>query len=147
MRHLLHVDVEELAGPLALVAPARDRAAHAGLARDAVDVGQAREALPGHDPGAGAGRHARLGLQRERRQQQLRPGPGDLLLDLGRGAPSQPAQPAAAVGAPLAAPAAGEPLRGGLAADAHLAGGLGHAEAGLYTRDERPAPPGGRALR
>ena len=83
-RHLLHVDVDELAGPLPLVAYARDGAAHARLAGHAVDVRQARQAPAGDDPRAGAGGHARLGRKPERREQQLRPGPGHLLLDLGR---------------------------------------------------------------
>lgn len=39
-----------------------------------------------------------------------------------------------------AGPAPAQPLAGGLAADSHLAGGLGDAEAGFYARDERLAP-------
>ena len=41
-------------------------------------------------------------------------------------------QLARAVGQPLAAPAAAQPLARGLPADAHLAGGVGHADAGFY---------------
>ena len=83
-RHLLDVDVDQLPGALALVAHARDGAAGAQLARDAVDVVQTRQAPAGHDPGAGAGGHARLGGQRERRQQQPRPRLGVAGLGLGR---------------------------------------------------------------
>lgn len=44
----------------------------------------------------------------------------------------------------LARPAAPQPLARGLAADAHLPGDLGDAEAGLYARDEGLAPPRGQ---
>ena len=44
-RHLLDVDVDQLPGALALVAHARDGAAGAQLARDAVDVVQTRQPL------------------------------------------------------------------------------------------------------
>lgn len=139
-RHLLDVDVDELPGALALVARGRHGAAPPHLARDAVDVGQAGQAVPGDDPGARAGRHARLGRQGERRQQHGPAGLAGALLDLGGREPGEPARAAAAVGESLASPGAGEPLGGGLAADAHLAGGLGDAEAGPYARHERLAP-------
>ena len=44
-RHLLDVDVDQLPGALALVAHARDGAAGAQLARDAVDVVQTRSVI------------------------------------------------------------------------------------------------------
>lgn len=84
-RHLLDVDVDELPGALALVAHGRHGAAPPHLARDAVDVGQAGQAVPGDDPGARAGRHARLGRQGERRQQHGPAGLAGALLDLGGG--------------------------------------------------------------
>ena len=147
-RHLLDVDVDQLPGALALVAHARDGAAGAQLARDAVDVVQTRQAPAGHDPGAGAGGHARLGGQRERRQQQPRPRLGDAGLGLGRREPRQPARAAAPVGHGLAASGAREPLVGGLAAHAGHRGGVRDAHAAAHAlAEQRPSPRGQPCVR
>lgn len=138
--HFLDVDVQELARPLPLVAHGGDRAAAARLPGHAVDVGEPRHAPPGDDPRARARRHARRGGQPERGEQHRGAGLTDPLLDFGRREPRQPSRAAASVGEPLAGPAPAQPLAGGLAADSHLAGGLGDAEAGFYARDERLAP-------
>lgn len=142
-RDLLDVDVDQLPGPLALVPHGGDRPAPADLAGDPVDVGEPGHPAPRHDPGAGAGGHAGGGRQPGRGEQQRRARLADPVLDLARGGPREPARPAAPVGHRLAAARAGEPFARGLAADAHLACGLGDAEAGLYARDERLAPPRG----
>ena len=89
--------------------------------------------------------HVRAGTpvvagQPERGEQHRGAGLADPLLDFGRREPRQPSRAAASVGEPLAGPAPAQPLAGGLAADSHLAGGLGDAEAGFYARDERLAP-------
>ena len=140
-RHLLDVDVDELPGALALVAHGRRRAAAAHLPGHAVDVGEPRRPGPRDDPRACARRHPRGGGERERGEQHGVPRLEDPRLGLGRRPPGERAGPARPVGHRLAPPGAGEPLRGGLAADAHLAGGLGHAGSGPYAGDERFPPP------
>lgn len=84
------------------MAHARDGAAGTQPAGGAVDVVQARQAPAGHDSGAGAGRHVRLGDQRGRGRRQPRPRIGDARLDLEWREPRQPARAAApsAIGSP-----------------------------------------------
>lgn len=141
--HLLDIDVHELAGPLALVADGGDRAPPPGLAGDAVDVGEPEHPAPRHDSGARPRRHARDGRQPERGEQHRRARLSDAVLDLTRRGPRQPARAAAAVGHGLAGPAAAQPLARRLAADAHLPGGLGDRDAGLYPGDKGLPPPRG----
>ena len=141
-RHPLDVDVDELAGPPALVAHWRGGPPPADPAGHAVDVREARQPGARHDPGAGAGRHAGLGRERERGEQHGAPGLEDPLLVPGRGQPGEPAGPARAVGHRLAAAGAGEPLARGLPAHPHLARDGRDALAPGDPGDERLPAPG-----
>ena len=128
-RHLLHVHVHELARALALVADRGDGPAAPDLPGDAVDVGEPRQPRARHDPGAGAGGHARGGGEGERGEQHGAPRLDDPRLGLGRRGPREPARPARSVGHGLAPAGPGEPLARGLPAHAHLAGGVRDAHA------------------
>ena len=140
-RDLLHVDVQQLAGPLPLVAHAGHGAAPPGLAGHAVHVGEPRQARPRDDPGAGSGRHARDRREGVRREQQRRARLHDPGLVLRGGEPAEPRRPAGTVRQRLAPPRPRDPLAGGLPAHAHLPGRLADRLAGLDALDQPLTAP------